>query len=567
MIKVIRFSIINALLILLSTFGIAFATVREPVRANECMVATVNGYATKVGLDVLYRGGNAVDAAAAVAMSLAVVHPVAGNLGGGGFMLIRLTDGSSTMIDFRERAPLAARRGMYVDSRGTVVPKRSTEGVLATGVPGTVAGIALALNRYGTRSFADTCRPAERLAREGVILSRYEADHFLRENEKLGRYPESRRIFLRNGNYYSAGERFRQPELADTFRRMIKNGPREFYEGKTARMIVKAMGADGLIIRKDLKDYRAVERTPLRGSYRGFEIITAPPPSSGGVAIIEMLNMLEGYEVKAKGHNSAACLHLLTEVMRRAFADRAYYLGDPDYSAVPVTELTDKRYAAILREGIDPAMASDSASIGPGRLAGREPEHTTHFSVVDKYGTMVSCTYTINDNFGNGVTVPGAGFLLNDEMDDFASQPGDPSPTGPALGEANSIVPGKRPRSSMTPTIVLREGQPWFAIGSPGGPRIINAVLQVIINIIDFGMNLQQAIDMPRIHHQWRDDQIVMEPGGLTSDTVAALKAKGHKFAERQMNIGHVQGVMIEATTSKRIGGSDARVDGLAMGF
>ncbi|OGU09419.1 MAG: gamma-glutamyltransferase [Geobacteraceae bacterium GWC2_58_44] len=544
---------------------LAAAATHQPVRARQGMVASASPLASQAGMKALKGGGNAVDAAAVVAMTLAVTHPEAGNLGGGGFMLIRTADGRSSFLDFRERAPKKATRDMYLDGKGNVVPGGSTVGVKAVGVPGTVAGIALALQRLGTISFADACRPAELLARKGFRLSRYEAGFLRAYADKLERFPESRRIFLRDGNYYREGELFRQPQLAKTFGRLIQHGPREFYQGETARLLVKAMGEGGLITLEDLKGYRPVEREPLVGTYRGFSILTAPPPSSGGVALLEMLNMLEGDKLPELEHNSPRYLHLVAEVMRRAFADRAAYMGDPDFVSLPTAELTAKGYAAGLRKGIDPAKASVSSEIRPGLGSRGEPESTTHFSVVDAAGNMVSCTYTLNDNYGSGVTVPGAGFLLNNEMDDFTSKPGAPNLFGLIHGKANAIAPGKRPLSSMTPTIVLRDNKPWFAIGGPGGPRIINAVFQVLVNIVDFDMNLQQAIDMPRIHHQWFPDILYVEKAGYSEDIGKALEARGHSIGFKK--ISNIQGVMIEPGSGMRVGASDPRGDGRAVGY
>ena len=543
----------------------ACAATHRPVRAAHGMVASASPLASQAGMEMLKSGANAVDAAAVVAMALAVTHPEAGNLGGGGFMLIRTADGRSSFLDFRERAPKKAGRDMYLDDKGNVIAGSSTAGAKAVGVPGTVAGISLALQRFGTISFADACRPAERLAREGFVLSKYEADFLRQHVAKLEPFPESRRIFLRDGNLYREGEIFRQPDLAATFGRLIQYGPNEFYQGETARLLVKAMGDKGLITLEDLKQYRPAERAPLKGSYRGFSILTAPPPSSGGVALLEMLNMLEGDKLREMGHNSARYLHLMAEVMRRAFADRAAYLGDPDFVPVPTAELTAKQYAARLRKGINPKKASASGRIHPGLGSKGEPQSTTHFSVVDAAGNMVSCTYTLNDNYGSGVTVAGAGFLLNNEMDDFTSKPGVPNLFGLIQGKANAIAPGKRPLSSMTPTIVLRDDKPWFAIGGPGGPRIINAVLQVLVNIVDFDMNLQQAIDMPRVHHQWYPDVLYLESYGVSEDTRQALAARGHRLGVK--TISNIQGVLVEPLSGMRLGGSDPRGDGRAVGY
>lgn len=544
------------------------AFVGRPVRARHGLVASTHEVASRVGVEILQRGGNAVDAAVAVALALAVVHPAAGNLGGGGFMLIRMADGRTTVIDYREMAPARAHRDLYVDEKGALIPEASTVGHRAVAVPGTVAGLALALEKYGTMSWADVCRPAERLAREGVVLTHFEAESLKRASRLLSRFPESRRIFLRDGRYYEEGEVFRQPDLAETFRRLIEHGPREFYEGETARRIVAEMDAGGgLITLDDLKNYRAVEREPLRTTYRGYEIITVPPPSSGGVALIEMLHILEGFELRALGHNSADYVHLLVETMRRAFADRARFLGDPDFARIPVRGLTSRRYAEALRRTIDPKRATPSAALTGGDAFAYESEHTTHFTVVDAAGNVVANTYTLNGSYGSGVTVRGAGFLLNNEMDDFTSKPGAPNMFGLLQSEANQIAPRKRPLSAMTPTIVLKDGKPWLALGSPGGPTIINTVLQVLLNVIDFQMTLPQAIAVPRVHHQWMPDQIVYEPFGLSQDTIEALRARGHAFTERPRYMGDVQAIMIESETGVRVGVSDPRMDGKPVGY
>jgi gamma-glutamyltranspeptidase/glutathione hydrolase len=541
---------------------------RRPVRARHGMVASTHEIASRVGVEIMQRGGNAVDAAAAVALALTVVHPAAGNIGGGGFMLIRMADGRASFVDYREMAPAAAHRKMYLDEKGEIIKEASTVGHRASGVPGTVAGVALALKKFGKLSFADICRPAERLAREGVVLTYYEAQSLKNAAKLLSRFPESSRVFLRNGKYYEEGELFRQPELADTFRRLVEHGPREFYEGETARMIAEEMKTGGgLITLEDLMNYRAVEREPLRASYRGYDLLTAPPPSSGGVAMIEMLNILEAYNLSELGHNSADYLHLLTEAMRRAFADRAEFLGDPDFARIPVQGLTSPRYAELLRRTINLKRATPSTVIKHGDPAPYESEETTHFTVVDAAGNVVTNTYTLNGGYGSGVTVRGAGFLLNNEMDDFSSKPGTPNMYGLLQGEANSIGPRKRPLSAMTPTIVLRGGKPYFATGSPGGPTIINTVMQVILNVIEFKMNMQQAIDMPRIHHQWLPDQTVYEPFGVSKDTIEALKARGHQFTDRPRNLGDAQGIMIDPETGVRLGASDSRLDGKPVGY
>ena len=559
----------------------ALAASRDPVRAPHAMVATTNRIATEIGVDVLKRGGNAVDAAIAVAFALAAVFPVDGNLGGGGFMLIRLKDGRTTAIDYRETAPSSATRDIYLDAKGELIRGEgsSTVGYRAAGVPGTVAGMELALKRYGSGklTWAQLIEPARSLAARGFPVSHL-LERSLRTTAKLAQYPDSRRIFQNDGKFYAEGDVLRQPELAATFRRMQRRGAREFYQGVTARLIADDMKRNnGLMTLEDLRGYRARERTPLSGTYRGYEIISMPPPSSGGTVLIEMLNMLEGDDLRKLGWNSSQSLHLLTEVMRRAFADRAAYMGDTDFVRVPVRGLIDKGYAKGRRDTINMERASKSLEIGEGRPTGDEPSETTHFTVIDRDGNVVANTYTLNDDYGSGVTAKGTGVLLNNEMDDFTSKVGVPNEYGLIQSARNSIEPGKRPLSAMTPTIVLRKDkQLWFALGSPGGPRIINAVFQVILNIIDFDMNLQQAIDAPRIHHQWLPDEIYYEPYGLSLDTERALASFGHRLTlrpeykgpTRQAFMGDVEGVMIEEETGVRLGASDPRrSDGLPAGY
>ena len=539
----------------------------EPVRGQKVMVASASEHATRAGLEILRTGGNAVDAAVAVGLALAVAYPIAGNIGGGGFMVVRTAAGKTVAIDYRETAPAKARRDLYLDASGKVIPNASITGYLAPGVPGTVAGMALALEKYGTRKWRDVVEPARRLAAEGFPVS-YTLARTLRES-KLDRFPESKRVFLRGGNLYREGETIRQPDLAETLKRLQEKGPREFYEGRTAELIADAMRANrGLITRADLKAYRPVVREPIRGTYRGYEVVTMPPPSSGGVALIEMLNMLEQYDVGALGHNSSRKYHLFTEVMRRAFADRAEYMGDPGFVKMPIAGLTSKRYAKDLVKGIDLAKVTPSAQVKAGKPAAYESPQTTHFSVVDAQGNAVSNTYTLNTAYGSGVTVRGAGILLNNEMDDFTSKPGVPNAFGLIQGEANSIAPGKRPLSSMTPSLVLKEGKLVLVVGSPGGPTIINTVLQVIVNVVDHGMNVRQAVTEPRIHHQWLPDATQVEPYGLSADVSEALRARGHQLADNPRYIGDAQVVMIDPKSGVRLGASDPRSpDGLAAGF
>lgn len=549
------------------------AASRDPERGRHGMVSSVSEIASQVGADILKRGGNAVDAAVAVGLALAVVWPSAGNLGGGGFMVIRRADGKATAIDYREMAPAAAHRNVYLDDKGEYIRESSTYGHRAAGVPGTVAGLAYALEKYGTMKWSEVAEPARRLAADGFPVW-YHLERSLRGgSQQLSRYPETKRIYLRDGKLYETGEIFRQPELAAVFERMIKSGPREFYEGKTARLIEESMrraaGSNGKpwMTVDDLKAYRPVEREPLRGTYRGHEIITMPPPSSGGVAMIQMLNILERYDLKSMGAGSSEALHLMVESMRRAFADRAEYLGDPDFVKVPVAGLTSRKYADQLAATIDPNRASTSVRIGHGNPVAYESDETTHFTVVDRDGNVASNTYTLNDSFGNKITVEGAGILLNNEMDDFAPKPGSPNFYGLIQGEANAVAARKRPLSSMTPTIVLRDGKLLFAVGSPGGPTIINTVMQVIINIIDHGMDIQQAIEWPRIHHQWMPDEIRWEPYGLSPDTRKRLVEMGHRLVERPRQMGDAEGIMIEEKTGVRLGGADPRLGGRSVGY
>jgi gamma-glutamyltranspeptidase/glutathione hydrolase len=553
--------------------GVALAASREPVRWRHGMVASTSKLASQVGVDVMKRGGNAVDAAIAVAFALAVTYPAAGNLGGGGFMMIRMRDGRTTAIDYREMAPAAATHNVYLDEHGDLKKGEggSLVGYRAPGVPGTVAGMELALRKYGSGklTWAQLIEPSRRLAAEGFPLS-YSLARGMRGNaDELGRYPESKKIYLNDGRFWNEGDVWRQPELAATFARLQRFGAREFYEGQTARFIAEDMKAHGgLITLEDLKNYVAKEREPLHSTYRGFEVISMPPPSSGGAVLIEMLNMLEGFDLRHMGASSSERYHVETEAMRRAFADRAEYMGDSDFVNVPVAGLIDKAYAERLRRGIRMERASTSAEVRAGQPTGAEDEETTHFTVVDADGNCVSNTYTLNDSFGSKVVVKGTGILMNDEMDDFAAKPGVPNMFGLIQGERNSVAPHKRPLSAMTPTFVLRkDGSLWFAVGSPGGPTIINTVLQVITNVVDFDMNIQQAIDAPRIHHQWLPDEIVYEPFGMSADTFRALEERGHRINDRPRYMGDAQGIMIEEKTGVRLGASDPRGSGEPVGY
>jgi gamma-glutamyltranspeptidase / glutathione hydrolase len=549
------------------------AASREPVRARRGMVASTSQIASQVGVDVMKRGGNAVDAAIAVAFALAVTYPAAGNLGGGGFMMIRMRDGKTVAIDYREMAPAAAHRNVYLDKDGNLIKGEgsSTVGYRASGVPGTVAGMELALKNYGSGklTWSQLVEPARRLAAEGFPVG-HRLARSLRGNDFLSIYPETRRIFLRDGNFYNDGEIFRQPDLAATFARIQRSGPKEFYQGLTARLIAEDMKRhNGLITMADMKAYVAKEREPLKGSYRGYEILSMPPPSSGGAVLLEILNILEGFDLAKLDWASSDRHHLTVEAMRRAFADRAEYMGDADFVKVPVAGLIDKAYADQLRKTIRPDRASTSEEVSAGRPTGYESEETTHFTVVDAQGNAVSNTYTLNGGFGSAVVAKGTGVLLNNEMDDFAAKPGTANLYGLIQGERNAVAPRKRPLSAMTPTFVLRkDGSLWFTVGTPGGPTIINTVLQVITNVIDYNMNIQQAIDAPRIHHQWLPDEVTWEPYGLSGDTQRALSNRRHKLVTRPRYMGDAQGIMIEEKTGVRLGATDPRgSDGLAVGY
>ncbi len=569
------------------------------------MVTSVHELASLAGLEMLQRGGNAIDAAVATGLALTVVHPFAGNIGGGGFMLIRLADGRSVALDYRESAPAASSRDMYVGPDGNVLsgPASSTVGWRASGVPGSVAGFALALEKYGSGklSWADVCEPARRLAADGHRVTPIAAALHRTHAKLLTPFDESKKIFLNGGAFWKPGDLWKQPDLAATFARLQKNGPREFYEGTTARLIAEAMQKNGgLITLADLQAYHVAERTPLRGTYRGYDIITMPPPSSGGIALLQMLAMLEPHNVGTLGAQSAAKYHLFTEVMRRAFRDRAEYLGDPDFVKIPVAELLDRSYLKKRMADFSPTHATPSEKIEPGlgsvkltslppgspglshaqrstlhaplaRLAPESTE-TTHFSIVDAAGNAVANTYTLNGGYGSGVTIPGTGILMNNEMDDFTAKVGVKNMFGLLQGPANAIVPGKRPLSSMTPTIVLKDKKLFLVTGSPGGPTIINTVLQIVSNVIDFGMSITQAVESPRIHHQWMPDSLSYERNGLSTDTAHILKSLGHSFKERASYEGAYQGdaetVMVDPETHLRLGASDLRRgDSKAVGY
>jgi len=556
--------IIKGFCVLLALAAASFSAFgREPVRARKAMVVAQESYAVDVGVRVLKSGGNAVDAAVAVAFALSVTHPSAGNIGGGGFLLARFAGGNSTFIDFREMAPASASRNMYIGPDGK--PTRdSVTGWRASGVPGTVRGLELAHRKYGRKPWAELIQPAIALAGQGVVLSYAEARSMCSARKLMEQFPESKRIFLKGGACFEAGERLVQPELANVLRRIAASGAKDFYAGETARILAAEMKKNGgEITLADLKGYTAVERKPIEGAHRGYEILSAPSPSSGGVGIIQMAAMLEGTGYEKSGAGSAASSHYIAEVMRRYFADRARYLGDGDFVELPVPGLLDPAYIANRRATIDPEKATSSDTISAGAPAGAESFETTHFNVVDAEGNAVALTYTINGSYGSGVTPAGLGFLLNNEMDDFAAQPGTPNMFGLVQGEANAIAPRKRPLSAMTPTIVSKDGRLFMVLGAPGGPRIISGVLQVMLNVLDFGMNIQQAVDQPRLHHQWRPDTLYLERG-FSPDTRALLEKRGHRVADTS-SVASVEAIVIDGGWLQ--GAQNGRSAGKAAGY
>ncbi len=536
---------------------------REPVYAPHAMVVAQEPLGADVGLRVLKAGGNAIDAAVAIGFALAVTYPYAGNIGGGGFLLARFADGRTTFIDFREKAPLAATRDMYLDAQGNVT-QDSLVGWRSAGVPGTVRGLELAHQKYGHKPWAELLDPAIQLASQGYSVS-YAFDKSLHGEDAtqlLSQFPDSKRIFL-SAHY---GDKLVQPELAATLKRIRDRGASDFYDGETAHKLAAAMSANGgLITLADLKAYQAEESEPLRGRYKGYDIITAPPPSAGGVGILQMLGMLEGSGYEQSGAGSAASIHYVAEVMRRFYADRSEYFGDPDFYKVPIGKLLDPKYIASRRKSIDPEHATPSDQIRPGNLNLREGTQTTHYNIVDSEGNAVAVTYTINNGYGSGVTVPGLGFLLNDEMDDFAAKPGVENLFHLIQGEWNAIQPGKRPVSSMTPTIVLRDDKLFLMLGAPGGSRIINGVLQVLLNVVDFHMNVQDAVDWPRVHHQWMPDALYVEQG-VSPDTVNILRGMGHQVSTLEGPVvARVEAILNEGGWLR--GATDKRGNGKAEGY
>lgn len=541
----------------------------EPVRSRHGMVVAQELLAADVGLSVLQGGGNAVDAAVAVGFALAVTHPSAGNLGGGGFMLIRLADGQTTFLDFREAAPGKATRDMYLDADGKATTG-SIFGWRSSGVPGSVAGFESASKKFGVKPWGELVAPAVNLAKNGFPVSKTLAAS-LQSQKSLATDPESKRIFLRNGSFYRDGETLKQPELAATLERIAQGGSKGFYEGKTARELAAAMEAHGgLITADDLKSYKVEERPPLTGEYKGFSIITAPPPSAGGVGLLQILGMLAGTHYDSEGANSPKAVHFEAEAMRRFYADRSEYLGDPKFYNVPVRALLDPRYLDRRRASIDPDHATPSEMIEPGlprtaaaHLTGRESTETTHYNVVDAAGNAVAVTYTLNNSFGNGITAPGLGFLLNDEMDDFVAQPGVPNMFGMVGGDANAIEPGKRPLSSMTPTIITKDGKFLLAIGAPGGSRITTGVTEVVLDILDFGKNAQDAVDLPRFHEQWKPEFLYLQRG-FPPATAEALEKMGYQLKPTD-GVARVEVIVKHGDTLE--GGTESRLSGKVAGY
>ncbi|MEO1855266.1 MULTISPECIES: gamma-glutamyltransferase [Chromohalobacter] len=530
----------------------------HPQESRHGMAATSHYLASQIARDVMQDGGNAVDAAVTAGFALAVTQPRSGNIGGGGFMLISDEDsGKVVAIDYREKAPAAAFETMFQNDAGEAVPELSRYTHNASGVPGTVAGLALALDEYGTLSLAEALAPAIDLAENGFALPQRFVEGIEQASERFEQWPASRAKFFKpDGSRYQVGDTYRQPALAATLKRIAEHGPREFYEGETAELIAAEMEKHGgLMTAEDLADYRPAIREPVHGTYRGYDVYAMSPPSSGGAHIVQMLNILEGYDIGAMGFNSARTIHVMAEAMKRAYADRAEYLGDTDFVDVPLAGITSKAYADALREQIDLGRATPSDSIAAGDPLPYESNETTHFSIADDSGLAVSNTYTLNFSYGSGIVVDGAGFLLNNEMDDFSAKPGTPNAYGLIGGEANKIEPEKRMLSSMTPTIVKKDGKNVLVTGSPGGSRIITTTLQVVMNVIDHGMNVQSAVSVPRIHHQWLPDEIRIEEG-ISPDTIGLLESMGHTVSQ-QAAMGAAQSVLIE--DGRFYGGADPR--------
>ena len=546
----------------------------QPVSAENGMVVSTSSYASKVGVEILKKGGNAIDAAVAVGFALAVTYPSAGNVGGGGFMVIHLADGTNITIDFREKAPLFAHKDIYLNEAGDFLPELSQQGTTSAGVPGSVAGLIYALENYGTLSLAEVIQPAIDLATKGWRLEKRDSIYFSNNFAVFEKYPSSKKIFTKNGAPYGVGDVLIQPDLAWTLEQIKENGRDGFYKGNVAELLVEQVSSlGGYITFEDLENYQVVERKPIIGTYHGYEIVSMPPPSSGGIALVEMLNILENYNLSDEDWGSATYIHKIVEAMKYAYADRTYHLGDADFYPVPEEQLTSKEYAKTIFNRIEEEKykAVPSSEIKSLDVTqDYESTETTHYSVYDSFGNAVSVTTTINSAFGSGIVVEGAGFLLNNEMDDFSGKPGVMNQFGLLGTEANSIQPGKRMLSSMTPTIVLKDDKPYIIIGSPGGSKIITTVLQVVLNCLEFDMNIREAIEAPRIHHQWMPDSLYYENSALTDDVKTELIQKGYNLVNDGADIrilGIAEGIMINPINGTIYGASDPRGGGMAVGY
>jgi len=546
---------------------ISITASKEPAAARNGMVVSTNELASKIGVEILKKGGNAVDAAVAVSYALAVVYPQAGNIGGGGFMLIRQANGKVTAIDYRETAPGRAMKYMYLDDDGSIIADKSVRGYLASGVPGTVAGLSLALEKHGTMNLRTLIQPAIKLAEKGFTVSRA-FSRLLKNYESLfERFPQAGKILMNNGKFFAPGEVLIQKELAGTLQLIAEKGPEAFYKGEIADLIEKEMKENGGIITKeDLLQYKPKIREPIEGQYKDYKIYSMPPPSSGGIALVQLLNILEEYDLKKSGFNSSKTIHFIVEAEKRVYADRGTYLGDMDFVRVPINTLTSKKYAQKIRKNIKANYATPSDNISAGKLSRYEGKHTTHFSIVDKEGNAVSCTTTLNSYFGSGVVIKGAGFFMNNEMDDFSAKPGSPNIYGLIEGEANSIEPGKRMLSCMTPTIVIKDDHLSMVLGSPGGATIITTVLQIILNVTEHDMDIQEAVNAPRFHHQWKPDIIYYEKFALSEDVKENLRKMGHTL-ELRRDYGDAHAILFDKKDNLYYGGADRRQEGKAVGY
>ena len=563
----IFFNSIKIILLTLIFSGVLLSQSPDLIRGKNGMIVSASKLSSQIGIDILKKGGNAVDAAVAVGFALAVTYPAAGNLGGGGFMVIHLNDGKNTTIDFREKAPLIAKEDLYWDSLGNYDSDLSQFGVTSSGVPGSVAGLIYALEKYGTLSLKDVIQPAIDLAENGFALEYRLAKSLEYENENFNKYESSKKVFTQDGLPFAEGEKLVQKDLAFTLRQIADNGSNGFYDGEVAQLIVNQIKSNGgYITLEDLQSYKPVERLPISTDYKGYNVVTMGPPSAGGVTLLQMLNILENYNFSHGEWGSSKFIHSLVEAMKFVFADRSKHIGDPDYYSVPIDWLLSKDYGRNIFNRIG-ENATPSVNIFPGEVpSAKESEETTHYSVIDKYGNAVSTTTTINSSYGSKVVVEGAGFLLNNEMDDFSCKPGVPNQFGLIGSEANKIEPGKRMLSSMTPTIILKDGKPFMVLGSPGGATISTVVLQVILNVLDFGMDIQQAIDKPRIHHQWLPDKIDFESFGLSLDVINSLEKKGHIIGDERV-LGRVEGIIADQNNRLFYGATDPRGFGAAIAY